>query len=79
MICVLLALLLAPVLRSAHRHTDAWAPRHRVTDEIKFLPTGDALKASSLGYELLVADILWTRTTLMFGKNYDRQDHGWYA
>ena len=25
--------LLVPVLLSAHRHTDAWSPRHRVVDD----------------------------------------------
>lgn len=77
--CVLILALLVPVLRSAHRHTDAWAPRQRVTDEIKYLPTGRLLKAASLGYELLVADVLWARTTMLFGKNFEQQDKDWYA
>ncbi|MCP4869676.1 MAG: hypothetical protein GY898_13265 [Proteobacteria bacterium] len=71
--------LLVPVLLSAHRHTDAWSPRHRVVDEVKYLPTGRALKATSLGYEQFVADMLWIRTTLLFGKRYASQDHDWYS
>lgn len=76
---VLIILLLIPVLNSAHRHTDAWAPRHRVVDEVQYLPTGKALKATSLGYEQFVADMLWIRTTLLFGKRYASQDHDWYS
>jgi tetratricopeptide (TPR) repeat protein len=77
--CVLLLAVLVPVLRSAHRHTDAWAPRHAVTDEIRYLPTGQLLKAASMGYETLVADMLWARTTLLFGKNFEQEDTDWYA
>ena len=78
-VCTLALGLLLPVLRSAHRHTDAWAPRHRVTDEIKYLPTGRLLKAASLGYGPLMADMLWARTVLLFGKNMGQADTDWYA
>ena len=77
--CVLVLAALVPVIRSAHRHTDAWAPRHRIADEIKYLPTGRLLKAASMGYEMLVADVLWARTTMLFGKNFQQQDTDWYA
>lgn len=77
--CVLVLAVLLPIIGSAHRHADAWAPRHRVTDEIRYLPTGRLLKAASLGYEMLVADMLWARTTLLFGKNFEQQDKDWYA
>ncbi len=78
-VCALALALLMPVIRSAHRHTDAWAPRQRVTDEIRYLPTGRLLEAASLGYQLLVADVLWARTTMLFGKNFEQQDKDWYA
>lgn len=77
--CALLLGLLAPLIGSAHRHTDAWAPRHEVTDEVRYLPTGRLLRAASLGYEMLFADVLWARTTLLFGKNVYRPDRRWYA
>lgn len=68
-----------PVLKSAHRHTDAWTPRAEVTDEIKYLPTGRALSAASLGYQPLLADLLWVRTVLLFGKNYESDNDDWYS
>jgi hypothetical protein len=79
LICALVLVALAPLIRSAHRHTDAWAPRHDVTDEIKYMPTGSSLKAASLGYEMLVADLLWARTTMLFGEKYEQTDRDWYA
>jgi len=79
LIGALVVALLVPLLASAHRHADAWAPRARVTEEVKYLPTGKALKATSLGYGQFLADILWIRTTLLFGKRYASEDHEWYA
>ncbi len=79
LVCAALLLAAAPVLRSAHRHTDAWAPRSDLTQEIKYLPTGRALTAASLGYEPLLADLLWVRTVLLFGKNYASEDDDWYS
>ncbi len=78
-VAALLAAVLVPLIASAHRHTDAWAPREPVTEEIKYLPTGSALKAASLGYEVFVADMLWIRTTLLFGKHVGEADTDWYA
>jgi len=70
---------LAPLLASAHRHTDAWAPRTSAAQEIKFLPTGDFLKASSLGYASLLADLFWIRATMLFGERHGATDKDWYA
>jgi len=77
--CGLSLCLLGPLLASAHHHTDVWAPRHSTAQEIKFLPTGEFLKASSLGYSSLVADIFWIRATMLFGERHGRGDKDWYA
>lgn len=71
--------MLVPLLASAHRHTDAWAPRTSAAQEIKFLPTGDFLKASSLGYASLLADLFWIRATMLFGDRHGGADKDWYA
>jgi len=70
-VCLLILALLGTTLHSAHRHTDAWAPVSQVTDEVLYLPSGRFLKLASLGYESLIADLLWLRATAMFGERYD--------
>lgn len=77
--CLLLLCVLIPLLSSAHRHADAWGPRHSASQEIKYLPTGDFLRAASLGYEMLVADLFWVRATMLFGEHHGSTDSDWYA
>ena len=69
---------LAGLTASAHRHTDAWAPPPAAGDEIRYLPSGDSLKAASLGFELLLADLLWVRAVLLFGERFGDGDESWY-
>ena len=69
---------LSALLTSAHRHTDAWAPPLDAGDEIRYLPSGDSLKVLSLGFEPLMADLMWVRAVLLFGERYGRDDDGWY-
>ena len=69
---------LSGVIASAHRHSDAWAPRDAAVDAIRFLPSGPFLKTASMGYDSLVADLLWTRVTSMFGERYGSGDTDWY-
>ena len=76
---VLLAILVG-LIHAGHRHTEAWAPRARAADEIRFLPSGKALSLAALGYEQLLADLLWTRAVLMFGENFgEGGDNDWYT
>jgi len=77
--CALLVCALLPLIGSAHRHTDAWAPRHSTAQEIKFLPTGEFLKAGSLGYQMLASDLFWVRATMLFGDRHGADDKDWYA
>ncbi len=72
-------LVLIGLVHSGHRHVMAWAPRTAVTDEIRFLPSGKALNMVSLGYDELLADLLWVRATLMFGTNHGDSDERWYS
>ncbi len=78
-VALLIAGLSAPVIRSAHRHTDAWAPKTALQEEILYLPNGEFLKAASLGYDALVADLLWVRATALFGKRFGEGDDDWYT
>jgi len=77
--CGLLLCLLIPLLSSAHRHADAWAPRHSTVSEVKFLPTGDFLRASTLGYQMIASDLFWVRATMLFGDRHGGGDQEWYA
>ncbi len=63
-----LLLACASVLPVAHRHTDAWAPKALLSDEIEYLPRGDLLDLASLGYKRVLADLLWARATILFGE-----------
>jgi hypothetical protein len=69
---------LAALISTAHRHTDAWAPPSAAGDEIRYLPSGDSLKAASLGFETLIADLLWVKAVLLFGDRFGDGDDSWY-
>ncbi len=72
--------LLCGLVRSGHRHVEAWAPREAATEAIRFLPSGKALGVISLGYEELLADLLWVRATILFGERFGQDaDQGWYS
>lgn len=73
-----LLVLLSLLIGSAHRHTDAWSPRHSAIDEVSYLPDGRLLRTLSLGYESVVADLLWARATSLFGQRYGDSDQDWY-
>jgi hypothetical protein len=76
---VVLAFLgLGALMNSAHRHTDAWAPPEAAQDEIRYLPSGRSLRAASLGFEPMVADLLWVKAVLLFGERYASGDDSWY-
>ncbi|MEE2830348.1 MAG: hypothetical protein VX498_14260 [Myxococcota bacterium] len=77
--CILLLCIAIPLLASAHRHVDAWAPRSSALQRVKYLPTGDFLRTAALGYEMLLADFFWIRATLLFGENHGKADQDWYA
>ncbi len=80
-ICAVAVLLVGgPLIASGQRHTDAWAPRTDLGEQMLYLPTGRLLNALALGYEPLLADLLWVRATVLFGTNYgvERTDD-WYA
>ena len=72
-------LVLIGLVHSGHRHVTAWAPRTAVSDQIRFLPSGKALNVVSLGYDELLADLLWVRATLMFGAKHGESDEQWYS
>ena len=80
LVCLLSVLVLLPILSSAHRHTDVWAPRYSRATDVQFLPTGDFLKGASLGYAGLLSDFFWVRATMLFGDQHGAgEDKGWYA
>ena len=70
----LAVVLLMGLIYSGHRHTDAWAPRSDLSDELLYLPSGEFLQFATFGYEMLVADLLWVRATAMFGEGYGADD-----
>ncbi len=69
---------LAALISSAHRHTDAWAPPPVPDDEIRYLPSGQSLALMSMGFEPVLADLLWVKAVLLFGERYGEADQSWY-
>lgn len=48
-------------------------------DALRFLPSGEFLSAAVLGYDNMVADLLWVRGIALFGDRYRAsQDAAWY-
>ncbi len=79
-VSVALLLTLCVLVHQGHRHVEAWAPQEEVTEAIRFLPSGKALGVVAMGYEELLADLLWVRATVFFGENFGLdQDPGWYS
>jgi len=52
--------------------TRADAQRHEVAVDmdVMFLPDGPTLRVASMGYQEVVADLLWIRTALLFGERW---------
>lgn len=79
-VSVALLLTLCVFVHQGHRHVEAWAPQTEVTEAIRFLPSGKALDMIAMGYDELLADLLWVRATVFFGENFGtEQDPGWYS
>ena len=76
---VLTLLVLIGLVGSGHRHVKAWAPRSTVSDQIRFLPSGKALNFVAMGYDEVIADLLWARATLLFGENFGKGEQDWYT
>lgn len=77
---VCLFVLLCGLMGSGHRHVEAWAPREVASDNVRFLPSGKALSLVSLGYEEVLADLLWVKATMLFGERFGEDgDQGWYS
>lgn len=79
----ILAILLIPVLFGvavvSQNHLDRYLTPERELQETVHLPDGKVLKVISLGYNSLLADILWIRSVLYFGKHTLDEDNPYYA
>jgi hypothetical protein len=79
-VSIALLALLVGLVRAGHRHVEAWAPVDEAEDSVRFLPSGKALGVVSLGYEEVLADLLWLRATTLFGERFGQdRDLGWYS
>lgn len=76
----MLFLVLCGLVRSGHRHVEAWAPPEAASQSIQFLPSGKALGLVAMGYDEFLADLLWVRTTILFGDRFGQdEDLDWYS
>jgi tetratricopeptide (TPR) repeat protein len=79
---LLRVLLLLGVLSAALVAVTQWRLEHirtaRPAEEFRYLPKGDHLKVAALGYDQLVADLLWLKTIQVMGeKGREAQDAEW--
>lgn len=72
-------LVLVPLTHLAHRHADAYRPRHDLGERVLYLPSGESLGPLTLGFHAAFADLLWIRAVLYFGEHHgERPSEEWY-
>lgn len=53
-----------------HAEADAWRGPSDADDELRWMPSGRALRLAVLRYDNVAADLLWLRAVGMFGEKY---------
>ena len=77
---IITLLVLPPLVHNIHRSAIAYRPQHDLQQRILYLPSGDLLGPASLGYDGVVADLLWIRAVLFFGTHHGMtEDENWYV
>ncbi len=61
----------------SHRAVDAARERSTLETGYRFVPSPEAMKVASMGFEQQVGDLLWIRTVLAFGTNLDDRRPEW--
>lgn len=69
---------LALTVRLSQKHLDQMRQIRFVDRSPVFLPKGDVLKAFSMGYRGLMADWLWIRTVLYYGRRVIDEDNPYF-
>ncbi len=78
--CVVILVAMVPLVHSTHRIADAYRPRPALSEQVRFIPSGDFASTACLGFDATAADLLWIRTVMYFGENYDgSDDNTWYV
>jgi tetratricopeptide (TPR) repeat protein len=56
----------------------AISTRQRLGEKLIYIPSGRFLKAATLGFHVVLADLLWTRAVIYFGDHYyTDKDYRW--
>lgn len=56
----------------------AISTRQRLGEKLIYIPSGRFLKAATLGFHVVLADLLWTRAVIYFGEHYHTdKDYRW--
>jgi len=63
-------LLLFSLLYPVQRHLEELGRQERAPDTFLYLPSGRYVNAAALGFDELLADILWMRAVVYFGQQY---------
>lgn len=61
----------------SHRAVDEVRERNELETGYRFVPSPDAMKVASVGFDQQVGDLLWIRTVLAFGSNLGDQRPEW--
>lgn len=67
---VVVVLAAAAVGARLHAEADAWRGPPDADDELRWMPSGRALRLAVLRYDNVAADLLWLRAVGMFGEKY---------
>jgi tetratricopeptide (TPR) repeat protein len=74
----LLLALLAGVIYGSQRRLEALGALQPTAQSFRYLPKGDDLKLVSLGYDQLIADLLWLKAVQVMGdRGAERRDAEW--
>jgi len=53
-------------------------PKERMGERLIYIPSGRSMKMASLGFDTVLADVLWVRAVLYFGEHFlTDQDYRW--
>ncbi|RKY77759.1 hypothetical protein DRQ00_06400 [candidate division KSB1 bacterium] len=74
----LVSVLFVVLIWRAHVNLDKIRLNRSHQEEIVYLPDGETLRWASLGYQNVVADILWIQSVLYFGRNILDEDNPYY-
>ena len=79
-IAILICIVLMASIYALQRHIDNVKLGHSTLSErfLFYFPTGGYVKSATLGFDVVVADLLWAYTIVSFGEDFVKsRNYGW--